>query len=385
MRIICAPDSFKGSISAIEAAEAIKRGIVRALPDVEVDLCPMADGGEGTVAAMLHAAQATSDLVEWRKDQVMGPLGDLVEAPWGLFGGDKNIPRTAVIEMAAASGLMLVPENQRDPERTTTFGTGQLIRLAIDAGAQRVILGIGGSATCDGGGGMAQAIGVLFLDAKDGLLLMPLTGGTLDHVAHIVAENPAKLLDGAKVIAACDVDNPLTGPNGAAAIYGPQKGATPDQVERLDKNLGHLADLIRKDLSVDIETMAGAGAAGGLGAGLAAFLDAPLQPGAPLVLDALGFDQRVAQCDLCITGEGRLDGQTLSGKVVMAVTNAAARHGVPTVALVGTTAPDADKAIEAGLHAYYEIGKGIPIQQSMEQAGQLLEEEAAKLPQIIEK
>ena len=377
MKIICAPDSFKESLSAAQAAQAMGRGIVSVAAQAQVDLCPIADGGEGTVDAMLSATGG-----EAKTTSVTGPLGQQVDAVWGLLGQSSDEPLTAVIEMAAASGLALVPRPQRDATRTTTFGTGQLIAAALAAGAQRIIMGIGGSATNDGGCGMATALGAVFRDGNGQPVPMPgPTGGTLSDIASVDLDGIDKRISQTQIIVACDVTNPLTGANGAAHIYGPQKGASPQQVEQLDRGLAHLAQLIREQLGKDIEEIPGAGAAGGLGGGLLAFLGARLQPGIELVLEAVGFDRRVQGCDLCLTGEGRLDGQSVSGKACLGVAAAARRAGVDTVALVGCVGPLVERTLDAGLKAYHVIGPNLPVEQSMRRAAELLEGATAKLLQ----
>jgi glycerate kinase len=366
MRVICAPDSFKESLSAVAAAEAMGRGVRRAAAGAAVDLCPIADGGEGTVDAML-AAMGGRRVVE----RVLGPTGEQVEAAWGLLPDG-----SAVIEMAAASGLSLVTPDRRDPTRTTTYGVGQLIAAAVNHGCTRILLGIGGSATNDGGCGMAQALGVRFLDSDGRTMTEPISGGMLPRIARI---DVAGRLACPPVVVACDVTNPLTGPDGAAAIYGPQKGASLVQVSELDCGLRHLARLCREQLGRDIEHLPGAGAAGGLGGGAVVHLAATLRSGIDLVLDAVDFDARVRDCTLCLTGEGRLDGQSLSGKACLGVARAAAKHGVPTIALVGCAAPDADRTLAAGLHSYHVIGAGLPADESMRRASELLERAAAAL------
>ena len=377
MRIICAPDSFKESLTAAQAAQAMGRGIVGVASGAQVDLCPIADGGEGTVDAMLSATGG-----EAQTTRVTGPLGEPVNAVWGLLGRTGDEPLTAIIEMAAASGLALVAPDQRDATRTTTFGTGQLIEAALAAGAQRIIMGIGGSATNDGGCGMATALGAVFRDGDGQPVPTPgPTGGTLCGIDTIDLDGIDKRIRQTQIIVACDVTNPLTGLNGAAHIYGPQKGATPKQVEQLDHSLAHLAQLIRDQLGKDIEQIPGAGAAGGLGGGLLAYLGARLQPGIELVLEAVGFDRRVQGCDLCLTGEGRLDGQSVSGKACLGVAAAARRAGVDTVALVGSVGPLAERTIDAGLKAYHVIGPDLPVDESMRRAAQLLQSATANLLQ----
>ncbi len=372
MKIICAPDSFKESLSAAEAADAMARGIKRAAADAQIDRCPIADGGEGTVDAMLAATGGQANVT-----QVRGPLGEPVSARWGLLGSTDAGPLTAVIEMAEASGLALVLPDQRDATRTTTFGTGMLIKAALDAGAERILMGIGGSATNDGGCGMAAALGVGFLDSDGAAMDGPpaeVSGGMLTRIDSIDMSGLDPRIAGVQITVACDVSNPLTGANGASAIYGPQKGASPQQVELLDGALQHLAGLFARGLGKDIEHLPGAGAAGGLGGGLVAFLGAGLQPGIDLVLEAVGFEKRATDCDLCLTGEGRMDGQSLSGKACLGVAQAAGMQGVDTIALVGSVGSQADRTLDAGLKAYHVISEGVSLEESMRRAAELLEQ-----------
>lgn len=374
MRILCAPDSFKESLTAAEAARAMARGVRKAAPQAQAEECPIADGGEGTVDAMLAATRGTQRLT-----RVAGPLNQPVQARWGLLGTQPHQPRTAVIEMAAASGLPRVPPHQRDPTRTTTFGTGELIRAALDEQARRIILGIGGSATCDGGCGAAQALGARFLDSHGQIIQEPITGGMLQRIAQIDLSTLDDRLRRAELVVACDVTNPLTGPDGAAYVYGPQKGATPQQVRLLDEGLAHLASLVEQATGQQLHLTPGAGAAGGLGYGAMAFLGGKLRRGIELVLDAVDLERRVRGCDLCLTGEGRLDGQSLSGKAILGVAQAAARQGVPTVALVGSLGPDAQRCLQAGLEGYIVIGEGLSQEESIARAASLLEDAAARL------
>ena len=373
MKIICAPDSFKESLTARQAAAAMARGIGRACPDATVDQCPIADGGEGTVDAMLAATGGQP-----RVSRVTDPLGDEVDAGWGILGSCAKGPTTAVIEMAAASGLALIEPQRRDPMRATTHGTGMLIRAALDGGAARIVMGIGGSATNDGGCGMAGALGVVFYD-HDGGRLNRLAGGDLQRIARIDMSRLDPRIAAVQIAVACDVTNPLTGPDGAAHIYGPQKSATPPQVKLLDRNLAHLGELFSAQLCKDVQQMPGSGAAGGLGGGLVAFLGATLEPGIDLVIKTVGFSGRVADCDLCLTGEGRLDGQSLLGKACLGVAQTARQHEVDTIALVGSVGPHARRCIEAGLKAYHVIGEGLSVSESINRAGALLETAAAKL------
>lgn len=364
MRVMLAPDSFKGSLSAAEATEAMAAGIGRVDGSITVDRCPISDGGEGFVASMAAAAGGTL-----HTSPVAGPLGRSVEAEWATLPDG-----SAVIEMAVASGLVLLSADELDPTRTTTFGTGQLIAAALERGCRRVLLGLGGSATTDGGAGMAQALGVRFYDESDALIEPQMTGGRLASVMRIDTTDMLPAIRDAEFVVACDVTNPLTGPSGAATIYGPQKGATPQQVCELDENLKKLAALLREQLDIDIEQLPGAGAAGGLGAGLVAFCGATLRSGIEMVLEATRFAERVAHCDLCLTGEGRLDGQSLSGKAILGVANSAKKHGVPTVALVGSADDDARITLSHGLESYQVIAQGHPLDYAMRHAAELLAE-----------
>jgi glycerate kinase len=378
MKVICAPDKFKESLTAQQAAQAIARGVRQVFPDAVIDLCPIADGGEGTVEALLAATRGQSMV-----SRVQGPLGQQVEARWGLLGrSSEDEPVTAVLEMAAASGMALVPVDQRNPLRTSTYGTGQLIAEALKAGARRIILGIGGSATNDGGCGALQALGARFYDHNNQLITTPVTGGMLTTIARIDLSQLHGDLKHTRIVVACDVTNPLTGPQGAAFIYSPQKGATPEMVQQLDTGLKHLASLWRTQPGKDVETTPGSGAAGGLGGGLMAMLGAKLQGGVELVLDAVNFAARAANADLCFTGEGRLDGQSLSGKACLGVANTAKGVGTKkVVALVGSAAEDATLTLQAGLDAYHVIGEGLSKEESMRRAAELLESAAVKVMQ----
>ena len=347
MKVVIAPDKFKGSLTAPGAARAMARGVARAAPGAAVDLVPMADGGEGTVESLVAATGGA-----FREAIVAGPLGEPVAARYGRLGDG----RTAVIEMAAASGLVLVPADRRDPGRATTRGTGELLRAALADGARRVVLGIGGSATNDGGAGLAQALGVRLLDAE-GRDLGP--GGA--ELARLVRIDPSGLdprLAGVEIAVACDVDNPLCGPRGASVIYGPQKGATPAGVAELDGNLEHFARVVARDLGVSIRDLPGAGAAGGLGGGLVAFAGGTLEPGVELVSRAVGLAGRLAGADLCLTGEGALDASSAAGKTAVGVARLARRLGVPTIALAGTLGPGVEAVLGEGITAYFSLCPG---------------------------
>ena len=335
MRIVVAPNAFKGSLTALEAAEAIAQGVLSVARDAEISLVPIADGGDGTVEALVEATHGERRLV-----RVRGPLSEPVDAEYGLISGGK----TAVIEMAKAAGLALLPPDRRDPRLTTTYGVGQLIQHAYDLGARHFVIGIGGSATNDGGAGMAQALGYHLLDESGREL--PAGGLALQRLARIHVGGVHGNWKDARVEVACDVSNPLTGPQGASVIYGPQKGATPAMVAELDAALERLAQVIHRDLGVDVEGIPGAGAAGGLGAGLVAFTGARLAPGAEMVMEALAFDQRLSGASLVITGEGRLDSQTARfGKGPAAVARHARNAGIPVIGIGGSVADETELAL----------------------------------------
>lgn len=371
MKVICAPDDFKESLSAGEAAAAMARGVQRAWPTAIVDQCPIADGGDGTVEAIYAATKG-----QVIATPVAGPRGDMATARWCLVPACEGRPATAVIEMAAASGMAMLAPQLRDPMVTSSFGTGQLILAALDAGAQRLILGIGGSATNDGGCGAAAALGARFVNAAGQVIGPQITGGQLASITEVDLSGLDPRLDDVEIQVACDVRNPLIGPQGAAAIYGPQKGATAEQVELLDAGLAHLAEVIQQSGGANVAELPGAGAAGGMGWGMMVFLAARLRSGVGLVLEAAGFEHRVIGADLCLTGEGRLDGQSLAGKACLGVATAARRHGVDTIALVGEVGPDAELTLEAGLAAYRPISPGMEPSESMRRAAELLEQAA---------
>ncbi|SDD16405.1 glycerate kinase [Massilia sp. PDC64] len=336
MKIVIAPDSFKESLSALQVADAIEAGMREVWPDATYVKVPVADGGEGTVQAMIDATGGRRVDV-----RVTGPLGQAVDAFYGVSGD------LAVIEMAAASGLEGVPPDLRDPRTATSRGTGELIRAALDAGARRFVLGVGGSATNDGGAGMLQALGVRLLDA-DGRDLGP-GGAELARLDRIDVAGLDPRVREAEFRIACDVDNPLVGPRGASAVFGPQKGATPAMVAQLDAALAHYADVIRRDLDQDVAQLPGAGAGGGIAAAMVVFLKGQLRPGVEIVMEAVGLDAALCDADLVVTGEGRIDGQTVHGKTPMGVANVARRHGKPVVAIGGSLAVDADAVHARGI------------------------------------
>ncbi|ARD39690.1 glycerate kinase [Edwardsiella ictaluri] len=344
MKVVIAPDSFKESLSAMQVAQAIEQGFREIYPDADYLLLPMADGGEGTVDAMVAAIGG-----QRIAQTVTGPLGQPVAAFFGWLGDGG----TAVIEMAAASGLHLVPPGQRDPSITTSYGTGELILAALDRGARRLILGIGGSATNDGGAGMMQALGARLSDAQGEALAYG--GGALGELAHIDLTGLDARLAQTDILVACDVDNPLCGPQGASAVFGPQKGATPEQVRRLDTALHRYGTLLEQVSGRSVLRVAGSGAAGGMGAALCSLLNARLRPGIEIVTDALDLAQAVQGASLVITGEGRIDSQTVHGKTPIGVARVAKAAGVPVIALAGGMTPDYGVVHAHGLDAVFSV------------------------------
>jgi glycerate kinase len=342
MKIVIAPDSFKESLTAPEVAAAIEAGFREIFPEAEYVKLPMADGGEGTVAALIAATGGR--LCE---AVVTDPLGGRITARYGLSGDGT----TAIIETAAASGLALVPTARRNPLVTTSRGSGELIKAALGSGARHLVIGIGGSATNDGGAGMLQALGVQLLDS-DGREIGP-GGGSLAGLARIDVTGLDPRLAECRIEVACDVTNPLTGPDGASAVYGPQKGATPEMVATLDDNLRRFAACIRGELGIEVETVPGSGAAGGMGAALQAFLGAQLRPGINIVMEAAGLDAAVRDADLVITGEGRIDSQTVQGKAPIGVARVAKRYGRPVIAIAVSVAVDAGVVHEHGIDAVF--------------------------------
>ncbi len=331
MRILIACDKYKGSLSALEVCSIIEEALKSIDTGIEVINSPMADGGEGTVKTLVESRNG-----QYVTTGVKGPLGEDIEATFGIIGGD-----TAVIEMAAASGMWLLCRERLNPMETTTYGTGQMISEALDRGARRVIVGIGGSATTDGGMGMAQALGVKFF-AKDGKEL-GFGGKQLAGVASIDTTGLHPGVQDTRFDVACDVDNPLTGKQGAAYVYSPQKGADQKMVEQLDFGLKNFAKVIKKTLGVHVDRMKGAGAAGGLGAGLAAFLGAKLRPGTDIIIEATGLEEKIQGCDLAITGEGAIDEQTFYGKSAYGVAGLGKKHSVPVISINGSVFLDREK------------------------------------------
>jgi len=362
VKIVIAPQGFKGNLSALRVSQAIDNGIRRVVPSVITAIVPMADGGEGTMQALVDAIGGEMIPVE-----VTDPLGGRVIAHFGLLS-DKV---TGVIEMAAASGLNLVPPQKLNPLLTTTYGTGELILAALERGCRKLIVGIGGSATNDGGAGMAQALGAKLLDTKG----VPLAfgGAALADLEHIDVTTIDPRLADCDIILACDVTNPLCGPQGASAVYGPQKGATKEMVVKLDAALAHYAEVIERDLGIDVRDVPGAGAAGGLGAGLIAFLKARVLPGVDVVIQATGLIEHLKEATLVFTGEGRLDSQTACGKVPVGVARKAKAFGLPVIAIAGEIANGYQAVYQQGIDAVFSIAPGpISLNQSMVRAEKLI-------------
>jgi glycerate 2-kinase len=373
MKIIIAPDSFKESLSSLEVARQIEAGFMEIFPDAEILKLPAADGGEGTVEALVAATAG-----EIRKVRVSGPLGTPVDAFYGVCGNG----RTAVIEMAAASGLALVPTNRRNPLLTSSFGTGQLIRQALDDGLRHLIIGIGGSATNDAGAGMLQALGVRLLDGQGQDI--PAGGGALSRLAKIDARGLDSRLRDCEVEVACDVNNPLTGARGASAVYGPQKGATPAMVAELDANLALFARMVERELGRSMDPVPGAGAAGGMGGALMVFLEARLRPGVEIVLDAIDLKTLVRDADLVITGEGRIDGQSVNGKTPVGVARIAGQQGVPVIALAGGLGPGAEDVLDCGIQALFSVVRGpCNLEEALTTAAQNVHRTARHLAAVV--
>ncbi len=373
MKIVIAPQSFKGSLDALEVAQAIDKGIKQVLPDAETVLVPIADGGEGTVEALVYSTHGRIMTKE-----VTGPLGEKATAKWGILGDGV----TAVVEMAEASGITLVPKGKLNPLIATTYGTGELIKAALDTGCRRLIIGIGGSATNDGGAGMAQALGVRLLDEEGSEL--PRGGAALARLSQIDVSGLDHRLAACQVTVACDVTNPLCGELGASRIYGPQKGATEEMCQKLDEALANYDKVIKRDLGIDVMNMPGAGAAGGLGAGLVAFLGAKLVSGIEMVSAAVGLTDYLKGASLVFTGEGRIDSQTLFGKTVAGVAAKAKAFHIPVVAIVGELAGDYQGLYKNGIDAALSIAPGpISLEKCMTNADKLIADAAERALRLI--
>jgi len=372
MKIVVAPDSFKGSLSAKEAADSIRRGILRIYRDIDVVCVPMADGGEGTVQPMVDATAGEIIHVT-----VHGPLLSKVDAFYGILGDGE----TAVIEMAAASGLPLVSDEQRDPMIASTYGTGELIKHALDKGCERIIMGVGGSATNDGGLGMAKALGVRFLDKQGNDI--GFGGGSLNKLCSIDVSGIDKRIKNCEFTLACDVENPLCGPMGATYVFGPQKGVKDAMLEVLDKNLEHFANVIKRDLNIDIKDYPGAGAAGGLGGGALAFLNAKMRKGVEIVIETVGLAEHVRDADLVITGEGMADYQTQLGKTPFGVAKTARKYGIPVIALVGRIGEGTEELYDLGIDSIFSIVDGpMSLEDAMTNGEKLLADTAERIMRL---
>jgi glycerate kinase len=373
MNILIAPDSFKDCLSAKGVAAALSKGIGSILPDADCILVPMADGGEGTVESVIDATGG-----KLIKRRVLDPLMREIDSFYGITGDGE----TAVIEMAAASGIELLKEIERNPWITSTYGTGQLIKDALDRGVRKIMLGIGGSATNDGGAGMARALGVEFI-GKSGPFDVR-GGGDLGEVVQISMEELDPRIRHAEILVACDVSNPLTGTEGASAVYGPQKGADPAMVKILDENLVHFAELIRDQLGKEISDMPGAGAAGGLGAGLMAFLDARLVKGFDMIAGVVGLEQKIRAADLVITGEGKMDAQTRFGKTPFGVAQMALTYGKPVIGVAGSLEEDAGMLYNEGFDLLMPIQeKPGDLEASLRDGEQLLERCGERIARLL--
>ena len=344
MKFVLAPDSFKESMTAKEASEAMEYGLKKVFPKAEYRKVPMADGGEGTTQSLVDATEG-----QILKERVTDPLGNPVEADLGILGDGK----TAVIEMASASGLALVPREKRNPLYTTTYGTGELIKKALDHDVDTIIIGIGGSATNDGGAGMVQALGGKLLNDKGNKISYG--GKALEELEKIDLSNLDPRLKTVHIVVACDVDNPLTGPKGASYVFGKQKGADPEMIKYLDNNLKKYAQRIREDLQKDVEQVPGAGAAGGLGAGLLAFFSAELKRGIEIVIEYTALKEKMKGADFVITGEGSIDAQTRFGKTPYGVAKVAKEYGIPVIAIAGNMGNDVEILYDYGFDAFFPI------------------------------
>ena len=373
MKILIAPDSFKGSATAVEVGNALARGFRRVFSDAEIRVLPMADGGEGTVSALVSATSG-----EIRSAIVKNPIGHEIIANYGILGDQK----TGVIEMSAASGLTLIKPEQRNPLLTTTYGTGQLILSALNDGCRRLIIGIGGSATNDGGAGMAQALGAL-LKKIDGTSISD-GGQGLAELSDIDVRNLDCRLGETEIIVACDVDNPLTGPRGASYVYGPQKGATLEMMQVLDESLARYAEIIKICLGKDIDNLPGAGAAGGLGAGLMAFVNAQLESGIDIVTNTVKLVEQLKGVDLVVTGEGYLDQQTIHGKTPVGVARIAQKQNIPVIAVAGGIQGNPAGLYQQGITSMMDITPApIPLCQAMNQTILFLEQSSERIARLL--
>lgn len=371
--IVLAPDSFKESMTAKEACEAMERGIHKVNSNINCIHVPMADGGEGTMQSLVDATEGTVYITK-----VKGPLGNEVSASYGITGDGL----TGVLEMASASGIQLVSPERRNPLITTTYGTGQLIKACLDRGVRKLLIGIGGSATNDGGAGMVQALGGRLLDEEGNELLFG--GGELGRLANIDLTGFDPRLKDVQVEVACDVTNPLCGPTGASSVFGPQKGATSEMIKQLDSNLHHYSSVIKEQLGIDIKEMPGAGAAGGLGAGLVVFLNGVLKKGIELVIDYTGLEEKVQQADMVWTGEGSIDFQTQYGKTPLGVAQVAKKYNKPVLAFAGRIGDQTEVLYDKGIDAIFGIMPGAALlEDALKQGQENLERTAENVARLI--
>lgn len=373
MKILLAPDSFKDCLSAAEVANYLAEGIKRVSPHITIRSIPVADGGEGFVSTMLSVKQGTT--ISCRTTD---PLGREIDACYGILDNGQ----TAVIEMATASGIELLSPEERNPLNTSTRGTGQLMKDAMQRGCRKLIIGIGGSATNDGGTGMARALGYRFLNQHNQEI--PEGGGYLNQLHHIDQSSVFPLLKQPEIVAACDVNNPLTGPHGASAVYGPQKGATPAMVSQLDQNLEHLAKIIQQDLQLGVAELPGGGAAGGLGAGLVAFAGATLRTGFSIISEQTGLEQAIQEADWVFTGEGKIDHQTKQGKTPWGVAQLARKHNKPCIGIAGLLGDRFQELYHEGFSSLFTLQNGpLSLEESLAQAPGLIADTAEQVFRLI--
>lgn len=373
MKIIIAPDSFKGSLSALDVCENIEKGIKKVFGDAEIVRVPMADGGEGTVQSLVDATGGKTINLK-----VKGPLLKEVDAFYGILG-DGN---TAVIEMASTSGITLLTKEERNPMKTTTYGTGQIIKHALNLGCRNFIIGIGGSSTNDGGAGMVTALGIKLLDEKNEEI--DFGGGNLNRLKSIDLSEIDSRIKQCNIVVACDVDNPLCGENGASYIFGPQKGADESMIITLDENLSHYAEMVEKYLGVSIKDYPGSGAAGGLGGGLLAFLNAKLQPGINIVIETTALEEKLKDADLVITGEGMIDYQTQYGKTPYGVAKLAKKYNIPVIAIAGGIGKGAEELYLKVFDSIFSIvDKPMQLEEAIENSELLLQKTAERIMRII--
>jgi glycerate kinase len=373
MKFVLAPDSFKESMTAKEVCQAMEKGIKKANDKITCIHVPMADGGEGTMQSLIDATNGKIYSLK-----VIGPLGGEVEAMYGILGDNE----TGILEMASASGIQLIPPGKRNPLKSTTYGTGQLIKACLDHGIKKLLIGIGGSATNDGGVGAIQALGGKFLD-KDGKELS-FGGGELGNLDNIDLSNFDKRLENISVEVACDVSNPLCGERGASNVFGSQKGATPEMIKILDANLAHYAHIVKKQFNKDVTNIPGAGAAGGLGAGLMAFLNGTLKKGIEMVIEYTGLEEKVKDCDIVWTGEGSIDFQTQYGKTPLGVALIAKKYNKPVIALAGRVGEDIEILYEKGIDSIFGIMKGaVSLEEALSEGKENIERTSENIVRLM--